>query len=303
VQAPWVHGYASYGEPKYPRGFDHFGYVNPTAPKGGTLYLRNPDRRSSFDKFNPFTITGNAPAALMLFVIEPLAVMAGDEPQTMYGVLAEEMQVAPDKSSMSFRIHPKARFQNGDPVTAADVKYSYESLASKYAAPAYQTALAGVEKATVIDERTIRFDLKDRSNDMVFTLGGLRVFSRKWALGPDGQPKRFDQIVTEYPIASGPYRIDVAASGRRLELKRNPDYWAATSARGAASSTSTASSTATTRTRRSRARPSRPASSTSSRSTAHAAGCASTRARSGTTGASRRTCSRRQSARACSRTS
>ncbi|MEO6744109.1 MAG: extracellular solute-binding protein [Caldimonas sp.] len=226
VQAPWVHGYASYGEPKYPRGFDHFGYVNPTAPKGGTLYLRNPDRRSSFDKFNPFTITGNAPAALMLFLIEPLTVMAGDEPQTMYGVLAEEMQVAPDKSSMSFRINPKARFQNGDPVTAADVKYSYESLASKYAAPAYQTALAGVEKATVIDERTIRFDLKDRSNDMVFTLGGLRVFSRKWALGPDGQPKRFDQIVTEYPIASGPYRIDVAASGRRLELKRNPDYWA-----------------------------------------------------------------------------
>ncbi len=226
VQAPWVHGYASYGEPKYPRGFDHFGYVNPTAPKGGTLYLRNPDRRSSFDKFNPFTITGNAPAALMLFVIEPLAVLAGDEPQTMYGVLDEEMQVAPDKSSISFRIHPKARFQNGDPVTATDVKYSYESLASKYAAPAYQTALAGVEKATVIDERTIRFDLKDRSNDMLFTLGGLRVFSRKWALGPDGQPKRFDQIVTEYPIASGPYRIDVAASGRRLELKRNPDYWA-----------------------------------------------------------------------------
>ncbi len=226
VQAPWVHGYASYGEPKYPRGFDHFGYVNPTAPKGGTLYLRNPDRRSSFDKFNPFTITGNAPAALMLFVIESLTVMAGDEPQTMYGVLAEQIQVAPDKSSMSFRINSKARFQNGDPVTAADVKYSYESLASKYAAPAYQTALAGVEKATVIDERTIRFDLKDRSNDMLFTLGGLRVFSRKWALGPDGQPKRFDQIVTEYPIASGPYRLDVAASGRRLELKRNPDYWA-----------------------------------------------------------------------------
>ena len=94
----------------------------------------------------------------------------------MYGVVAEEMQVAPYKSSMSFRIHPKARFQNGDPVTAADVKYSFESLASKYAAPAYQTALAGVEKASVIDERTIRFDLKDRSNDMVFTLGTLRVF-------------------------------------------------------------------------------------------------------------------------------
>jgi microcin C transport system substrate-binding protein len=226
VQAPWVHGYAAYGEPKYPRGFEHFGYVNPNAPKGGTLYLRNPDRRSSFDKFNPFTITGNAPAALMLLLIEPLAIAAGDEPQTMYGLLAEEMQIAPDKSSMTFRLHPKARFQNGDPVPAADVKYSYESLSSKFAAPAYQTALAGVDKATVIDERTIRFDLKDRSNDMIFMLGGLRVFSRKWGLGADGKPKRFDQIVTEYPIATGPYRIDVAASGRRFELKRDPDYWA-----------------------------------------------------------------------------
>jgi peptide/nickel transport system substrate-binding protein/microcin C transport system substrate-binding protein len=144
----------------------------------------------------------------------------------MYGLLAEAMQIAPDKSSITFRLNPKARFYNGDPVTAADVKYSFDSLTSKYASPNIRTALAGIEKATVLDERTIRFDLKDRSNDSLFTAGtSLRVFSRKWALGPDGQPKRFDQIVTEYPITSGPYTIAVAASGRRLELQRNPDYW------------------------------------------------------------------------------
>src|SRR5436190_8667365 len=92
----WTHAYASFGQPKYPRGFDHFDYVNPAAPKGGTLYLRNPDRRSSFDKFNYFTTKGAAPAGLNIFMLEPLAVLSADEPQTMYGLLAEEMLVAAD---------------------------------------------------------------------------------------------------------------------------------------------------------------------------------------------------------------
>ena len=187
--APWVHAYASFGTPKYPEGFDHFGYVNPAAPKGGTLYLRNPDRRSSFDKFNPYTTQGNSPAGVVLFMFEPLAVLSGDEPQTMYGLLAESMQIAPDKSSIAFRLNPKARFYNGDPVTAADVKYSFDSMSGKYASPTYQTAFAGIEKCVVLDERTVRFDLKDRTSDTLFTLGNsLRLFSRKWALGPDGQP-------------------------------------------------------------------------------------------------------------------
>jgi peptide/nickel transport system substrate-binding protein/microcin C transport system substrate-binding protein len=89
-----------------------------------------------------------------------------------------------------------------------------------------QAALAGVERVVVLDERTVRFDLRERTNDMLFTVGGLAVFSRKWALGPDGQPKRFDEIVSEYPLTSGPYTIAKADSGRRLEFKRNPDYWA-----------------------------------------------------------------------------
>jgi microcin C transport system substrate-binding protein len=222
----WVHGYAAFGEPKYPRGFDNFDYTNPQAPKGGTLYLRNPDPRTSFDKFNYFTLRGHAPGALALFMLEPLATLAGDETQTMYGLLAQEMRIAPDKSSITFRLHPQARFYNGDPVTTADVLYSFQSQSGKYASPGYQAALGCVERATVLDERTIRFDLRDHTTDALFTVGGLRVFSRKWAVQADGQPKRFDEIVSEYPITSGPYTIAVADSGRRLELKRNPDYWA-----------------------------------------------------------------------------
>ena len=221
-----MHAYASFGAPKYGRGFSHFEYAEPNAPKGGTLYLKNPDRRTSFDKFNTFTVKGNAPGGVAIFMFEPLAIVSGDEPQTMYGLLAEEMLVAPDKSAITFRLHPKARFYNGDPVTAADVKYSFDSLRSKFASPGYQTTLAGVAAAVVVDARTIRFELSDKSTDTLFSLGELPVFSTKWATGPDGKPRQFDEIVTEYPVTSGPYTIALADSGRRIEFKRNPDYWA-----------------------------------------------------------------------------
>ena len=224
--AQWVHAYAAFGEPKYGPGFTHFGYVNPDAPQGGTINLRNPDRRSSFDKFNPFTTKGNAPAGLSIFMFESLAVLGSDELQTMYGLLAEAISVAPDKSSISFRLHPKARFANGQPVTAADVKHSFEAMSGKFAAPGLRASLAGVERAVVLDQRTVRFDLRERTNDMLFTVGGLSVFSREWGQGTDGQPKRFDEIITEYPITSGPYTIAKADSGRRLEFRRNPNYWA-----------------------------------------------------------------------------
>jgi len=222
----WTHAHAAFGAPKYPPGFAHFDYANPDAPQGGTINLRNPDRRSSFDKFNPFTTKGNAPAGLSIFMFESLTVLGSDELQTMYGLLADAIAVAPDKSSISFRLHPKARFNNGDPVTAEDVRYSFEVMSGKYASPGLQAALAGVERVVVLDERTVRFELRERTNDLLFTVGGLSVFSRKWAPGPDGKPKRFDEIVSEYPLTSGPYTIAKADSGRRLEFKRNPDYWA-----------------------------------------------------------------------------
>ena len=225
--AHWTHAYAAYGAPKYPAGFAHFDYVNPDAPKGGTINLANPDRRTSFDKFNPFTIKGNSPAGVMIFMFETLAAMSGDELSTMYGLIAESMLVAPDKSSITFRLNPSARFANGDPVTADDVKYSFDMLTGKHAAPQDRSRLSGAESATVLDARTLRIDLKDRSNDTIFNMGTrLPVFSRKWGVGPDGKTKEFDQIINEYPVTSGPYTIAVADSGRRLEFVRNKDYWA-----------------------------------------------------------------------------
>ena len=188
--------------------------------------MPNPDRRTSFDKLNYYTVKGNAPAGVAIFMIETLAFLGADESQTMYGLLAEEMLVAPDKSSITFRLNPKARFSNGDPVTSEDVKFSYDTLTSQYVAPSYPTDYAGVARAVVVDARTIRFELKEKTSDQIFKLGRLPVFSHKYGMKPDGSHPPFDQIVNEIPIGSGAYTIARMDSGRRIEFQRNPDYWA-----------------------------------------------------------------------------
>jgi microcin C transport system substrate-binding protein len=226
ADAGWVHAYAAFGEPKYPRGFDHFDYLNPAAPKGGTLFLPNPDRRTAFDKLNYYTIKGNAPAGVSIFMIETLAFLSADETQTMYGLLAEEMLIAPDKSAITFRLNPKARFSSGDQVTAEDVKFSYDTLTGPMVLPSYNADYAGVARVVLVDERTIRFELTEKSSDQIFKLGRLPVFSHKWGLKPDGTRTPFDQVVNEPVIASGAYTIARADSGRRIEFKRNTDYWA-----------------------------------------------------------------------------
>ncbi|MBL8341954.1 MAG: ABC transporter substrate-binding protein [Rubrivivax sp.] len=221
----WVHAFAAYGAPKYGPDFRHFDYVNPEAPKGGTLKLKNPDRRSSFDKFNPWTTRGNAPAGVLIWMVEGLAHLGQDEPQAMYGLLAEAINVAPDFASVSFRLRPEARFSNGDPVRAEDVRHSFEMLAGKHARPAVQTQLAGIARVVVLDERTLRFEFRDKTREQVFVAGTMPVFSRKWGAQPDGKAKKLDELVTEYPILSGPYLIDKVEMPRRIEYRLNPDYW------------------------------------------------------------------------------
>ena len=216
----WVHGFAAYGAPKYGPDFSHFEYVNPAAPKGGTLRLKQPDRRTSFDKFNPWTTRGNAPAGVLIWMVEGLGHLSQDEPMAIYGLLAESINVAPDFGSVSFRIRPEARFNDGSPVLAEDVKHSHAMLASKGASPAYQTLVEGIARVEALDARTVRFEFKDKAREQVFVAALMPVFSRQW-----GQGKTLDAIVTEYPITSGPYVIDKVDMPRRIDFKRNPDYW------------------------------------------------------------------------------
>lgn len=219
-----VYAIAQYGEPKYPPGFKHFDYVNPDAPRGGTLVLANPNRLTSFDKFNPFTLRGNAAPGLG-YMFESLTTGSLDEVSTAYGLLADDMSVAPDGLSATFHLNPAARFSNGDPVTADDVQYSFETLKSPAAAPQYAVYFGQITRAVVVDSSTIRFEFKERTREMPFIAGGIPVFSRKWATKPDGTPIPFDQIAFQKPIGSGPYLIESFDNGRTITYRRNPAYW------------------------------------------------------------------------------
>lgn len=221
-----AHAYAQFGDIKYPAGFSHFGYVNPSAPKGGEISLVPPTRVSNFDKYNPFTLKGTPPPDISELMFESLLTGTMDEPTTAYGLLAEDVAVAPDKLSATFRLHPKARFHNGDPVLARDVKDSYERLMSKEAAPQFRTIFGEIKDVVVLGERTVRFDFRRVNAELPLLAGGMPVFSHKWGVGPDGKRKPFDQIVTEHPIGSGPYRVGRVNFGKDITYERDPHYWA-----------------------------------------------------------------------------
>ena len=220
VPAWSAHAYAQFGDIRYPAGFSHFAYVNPDAPKGGQIAMVAPTRASSYDKYNPFTLKGTPPPGLSSLVFETLLTGNAEEPTTAYGLLAQDIALAPDKLSVTFTLNPLARFHNGEPVLAADVKHSYDKLISKEAAPQFRTYFSEVKAVTVLGDRSIRFDFVRANAELPLIVGGLPVFPRSWGAG-----KPLDQIVTDLPIGSGPYRIGKVDFGKDVQYVRDPAYW------------------------------------------------------------------------------
>ena len=216
-----AHAYAQFGDIKYPEGFSHFSYVNPVAPKGGEIAMVSPSRASSFDKYNPFTLKGTAPPGLGSLMLETLLTGNSDEPTTAYGLLAEDVSVAKDKLSVTFRLNPLARFHNGDPVLALDVKYSFDRLTSKEAAPQFRTYFSEVASVVVVSEREIRFNFKRANAELPLIVGSMSVFSHKW-----GADKPLDKIITDVPIGSGPYKLGQVDFGKDIQYVRDNNYWA-----------------------------------------------------------------------------
>ena len=215
-----AHAYAQFGDIKYPSGFEHFSYVNPNAPKGGEIALVSPSSSSSFDKYNPFTLKGTAPPGLDGLVFETLLTSNYEEPTTAYGLLAQDVSVSVDKLSVTFTLNSLARFHDGAPVLAADVKYAFDKLISKEAAPQYRSIFSDVKSATVVSERVVRFDFKRVNAELPLIVGNIPVFSRAW-----GEGKPLDKIVTDLPIGSGPYKIGKVDFGRDIQYVRDPNYW------------------------------------------------------------------------------
>lgn len=217
-----AHAYAQFGDIKYPPGFDHFQWANPQAPKGGAITLVPPLRISEFDKYNPFTLKGTAPPGLGELLLESLLTGTYDEPTTMYGLLAEDVAVAHDRLSATFRLNPAARFNSGKPVLAADVKFSFDCLNGKLSHPAYRAMFADVKDAVVLGERAVQFHFRRPSAELPLIVGSMPVFSRDWGAG-----KPFDQIIDDIPIGSGPYRVGHVDFGRDISYQRDPRSWAA----------------------------------------------------------------------------
>lgn len=219
-----AHGYALWGDLKYPAGFAHFDYVNPQAPKGGEIRLVSNQRTSTFDKYNPFTLKGSAPAYLSELLFESLLIGSLDETASAYGLLAEDVSVAADGLSATFRLRPEARFHNGDPVLALDVKHSVDTLLGPHTSPAYKTLLDDVAGVDVLgnpaQSREVRFRFKRANRELPLTVGALPVFSHRW-----GEGKPFNEVVTEEPVGSGPYRIGPVRFGKDITYVRDPQYW------------------------------------------------------------------------------
>ena len=221
--AVWAaHAYAQFGDVRYPQGFSHFSYVNPDAPKGGEIRLVPPIAVTNFDKFNPFTLKGTPPAGLLELVFESLLTGNLEEPSTGYGLLAEDVEVPPDRMSATFRIRPEARFSDGSPVLAADVVHSFNTLMSKQASPQFRTIFADIKRVEARGERVVRFEFANANRELPLLAGSVPVFSRKWGGG-----KAFDAVITDLPIASGPYQPSSTRLGRDVTYVRDKNYWGA----------------------------------------------------------------------------
>ncbi|MDO5056340.1 MAG: extracellular solute-binding protein [Lautropia sp.] len=212
-------GMAWGGQPRYPEGFTHFDYVRPDAPRGGLVRLAG---YGSFDTLNPFALRGISAAGLGTLMFETLVVRSWDEPFSVYGLLAEDMVLADDRLSVMFKLRAEARFSNGDPVLAEDVRHSFERLVGPGANPVYRQYFGDVERVEVLDERIVRFIFRQPNGELHLILAeGLPVFSRRW-----GEGRELDAISQQPPVTSGPYRIDSIDFGKQIAYRRRDDYWA-----------------------------------------------------------------------------
>ncbi|MDK9707771.1 MAG: extracellular solute-binding protein [Desulforhopalus sp.] len=217
-----THGVSLDGQVKYAKGFSRFAYTSPDATKGGTLVLHD---IGSYDKMNPFTLKGEAPMGLESLVYEPLAVASLDEPFSQYGLIASDIEVADDKKSVTFTLDQRAKFSDGQPVTAEDVAFTLAILKSDRAHPSFNYYYQDIEGSEIIDANKIRMKFKKANRELHMIAGQLRIMSKRFfeKHGFEDQAEKQELVA---PVASGPYIVDKINIGKTITYKRNPQYWA-----------------------------------------------------------------------------
>ncbi|SNR40469.1 extracellular solute-binding protein [Puniceibacterium sediminis] len=211
------HGIAMYGDPALPPDFVSLPYANPDAPTGGRIVN---GEVGSFDSLNPHILKGTVPWQLASLGYESLMGRSWDEPFTLYGLLAESIDVGPNREWAEFTLRPEARFSDGTPVTIEDVLWSYETLGTK-GHPRYAGTWAKVASMEQTGPRSVRFTFGVEDRELALIIGMRPILKKAQWEGHDFAASGIDMI----PIGTSPYVIDSFEAGRYVALKRNPDYW------------------------------------------------------------------------------
>ena len=218
------YGIAMQGEPELPAGFTHFRYANPDAPKGGNVTYCVV---GSFDNLNPFIIKSLRTTARGMIdtiygnlVFEPLMQRNYDEPFGLYGLLADSVDMDPERKWIEFHIDPKAKWSDGQPVTPEDVLFTYDDFTEK-GRPPYSDRMKRVEKLEKTGERSVRFTFNELSDREFPLIIAMTPIIPKHAFDKE----TFDKTTLKPLIGSGPYTVDKVMPGQRIIFKRNPDYW------------------------------------------------------------------------------
>ena len=211
------HAVAMHGEPRYAADFKHFDYVSGKAVKGGHITLHE---LGTFDSLNGF-ISKGTPAASAGMIYDTLTVASADEPFTQYGLVAETIEYPEDRSWVIFHLDKRARFHDGEPITAEDVRYTFELLTTQ-GNPFFGFYYADVTDVIALDAQRVRFNFRDgSSHETLLIIGQLPILPKHF-----WESRKFDQSSLDIPLGSGPYRIDKVDPGRSITQVRVRDYWA-----------------------------------------------------------------------------
>ncbi len=212
-----VHGLAMHGKLKHPPDFSQFSYTSPDAKKGGRL---NNAIIGTFDSLNPLISYGNPVQQVREYVYETLLARAFDEPFSLYGLIAEKIEIAEDRSWVAFTINKKARFSDGKPVTVDDVIFSHSLLKNK-GRPNHRAYYSKVKSVVKVGDNTVRFEFQDGKDREIAMIMGLMPILPKHLIDPE----KFDEVSLEIPVGSGPYVIKSIKRGKMILFQRNKDYW------------------------------------------------------------------------------
>jgi len=217
IVAEPTHGIAMYGDPALPPDFVSLPYANPDAPAGGRMVEGN---TGGFDSLNPFVLKGTAPWQLRFVGYEGLMGRSYDEPFTLYGLLAESVEVGPNREWVEFTLREGAAFSDGSPVTIEDVIWSYEILGTE-GHPRYRGFWGKVASIAPVGTRGVRITFNEDDRELALIAGLRPILKKAQWVGKDFA----NSTLTDIPLGTGPYVVADFEAGRHVTLRRNPEYW------------------------------------------------------------------------------